>query len=71
MSIHTESYVRDGITYIINVEKEDGYYWGCWECLDDGEKGSSSKRCTTTHEAVMAAQANTTLHHDMNHKKSI
>jgi len=66
---HEEEYTRDGIVYRITVIREEGGLWGNWTCQTCDVSGSSSKKCSSKDDAVMAAQFNTTMHHGMVHSK--
>ena len=66
-----EIYKIDDVTYEIQVEREEGAYWGCWTCLAcEAERGSSSKRCSSQDEAILAAKTNLGGHHGTIHRRA-
>ena len=65
--VREEPYERDGVSYIIIVEQEEGALWGRWSCERCQESGASSKSCSTVEEAVTAARTNAQIHHGLRH----
>jgi hypothetical protein len=61
--------LRKGIIFKIWAEKEEGKYWGCWECPDCEESVGSSKACLTEGEALEIAKINASVHHGSAHGK--
>ena len=66
VSIHSESYERDGVTYQIKVFSEKGGCYGRWIC-ECGEEGGSSATRDSIEQAVTDAKVNTGLHHSKKH----
>jgi hypothetical protein len=64
---HEEEYERDGIAYRVYVVSGEGALWGKWHCRACNATGSSSKRCSSVDDAVLAAKTNIGPHHFMTH----